>query len=108
MSLKKRVKIADSIAVLADPKPTAELDAKYAKHRDALLARDKPPSKATIDQEIKNLKLRDRYGEPAYGFKTDRGFKPDQEILIDATLAEKWEAVGMCVILGDELKKVAA
>ena len=108
MSLKKRVKITDSIAVLADPKPTAELDAKYAKHREKLLAREKPPSKATIDNEIAVLKKRDRYGEPVYGFKMDRGFKPDQEAVIDAALAEKWEASGACVIIGDAISEKKA
>lgn len=105
--MKKRVKITDSFAVLADPRPTRELDEKYAAIRAKLMERDKPPSAATVNETIDTLKKRDRYGEPMLGFPRDRGFKPDQEVLISAELAEKWEAAGMCIILEEGSKKAA-
>jgi hypothetical protein len=106
--MKKRVRIADSFAILADPRPRAELDAKYEKMRASMKARrPKPVSEPTIDEAIRVTKLRDRYGEPIYGFPRDRGFKPDQELLLDADLAAKWEADGKCVILEDAPRKAA-
>ncbi len=97
--MKKRVKMTESIAVLADPQPVAELDRKYETVRENLLKKDKPPSRTAIEETITTLKKQDRYGEPILGFPRDRGFKPDQEALIDAALAAKWEAAGICVIL---------
>lgn len=109
MAQKKRVKITDSFAILADPRPKAELDAKYEKMRATMKARrPKPVSEPTIDETIRVTKLRDRYGEPMYGFSRDRGFKPDQEMLLDAELAAKWEADGKCIILEVETQKAAA
>ena len=105
---KVRVKITDSFAVLADPRPKTELDAKYEAIRRKMIGREKPPSKATIDETINTLKKRDRYGEPMLGFVRDRGFRPDQEVLIDAVLARKWEDAGMCVVLEEAEKKPAA
>lgn len=106
--MQKRVKITDSFAIMADPRPRAELDAKYDKMRATMRARrPKPVSEPTIEETIRVTKLRDRYGEPILGFPRDRGFKPDQEMSLDAALAEKWEADGKCVIL-DESKRAAA
>jgi hypothetical protein len=97
--MKKRVKMTESIAVMADPRPVAELDRKYETVRQNLLRKDKPPSRTSIEETINTLKKQDRYGEPILGFPRDRGFKPDQEALIDADLAVKWEIAGICVIL---------
>lgn len=101
---KKRVKILESIAGLADPKPRAELDAKYSKFKAGLEAREKPPSKATIDFHVAEMKKRDRYGEPELGFKRDWAFRPDAEVTINADLADKWEESGICTILDDQKK----
>lgn len=103
-----RVKITDSFAIMADPRPVAELDAKYRKMRETMRARrPRPVSEPTIDETIRVTKLRDRYGEPIHGFPRDRGFKPDQEMSLDAGLAAKWEADGKCVILEPAEKKAA-
>lgn len=107
--MKKRVKFLDSIAILADPKPTDVLEEKYRDMKAKMLARKpRPASAATIEEAINTTKLRDRYGEPSHGFARDMSFKPDQEALINADLAVKWEAAGICVILEDASGKSKA
>lgn len=107
--MKVRVRITDSFAILADPRPKAELDQKYENMRVNMRARrPKPVSEPTIEETIRVTKLRDRYGEPILGFPRDRGFKPDQEMTLDSTLAEKWEADGKCSILEESNKGKAA
>jgi len=106
--MKSKVKMLDSIAGLADPKPTETLDEKYATMLRTMRARTpKPVPEAVIKETIAQTKLRDRYGEPMLGFPRDFSFRANEEVLIDAALAKKWEAAGMCIIL-DEAKTKAA
>lgn len=105
MEQKVRVKMIDSIAGLADPKPRATLDEKYKKMQaDMRGRRPKPVPEIVIEQTLEETKKRDRYGEAEIGFPRDWSFKPDQEVLINADLARKWEEVGLCVILQDSKK----
>jgi hypothetical protein len=105
---KVKVKILDSIAGLADPKPTAELDKKYSdKITQMNRQRKNPFSAAFIEELVTDWKKSDRYGEQPLGFRRDWSFKPDQEAMISAELAEKWEEAGLCMILRDETKKAA-
>ena len=94
--MKKKVKITESIAGMADPKPKSVLDQKYSEHTAKLKAVEKPPSIHTINQVIDDMKKRDRYGEPMLGFPRDWSFKPGDEVLIDADLADKWQEAGIC------------
>lgn len=107
---KKRVKMLDSIAGLGDPKPVAVLDEKYANMRTAMKkpghGREKGISDYTIETVIAETKKRDRYGEQPIGFARDWALKPDAELMINADLADKWEAAGICVIL-TETKRAA-
>jgi hypothetical protein len=100
--MKKRVKMLESIAGLADPKLKADLEAKYQRIREANRQREKPFSDRTVENQIAELKKRDRYGEPPLGFPRDWSFKPGDEVLINAELAEKWEDLGLCVVIGDK------
>lgn len=102
--MKKRVKILDSIAGLGDPRPKAELDAKYERLRQQMKMQDKPPAASAIEASITEFKTRDRYGDPAIGFSKDWAFKAGDEILIEAELAEKWAAGGICVEIVAEKK----
>ena len=102
--MKRKVKMLDSVAGLADPKPIATLKEKYEKMNQTMRDRTpKPVPEAIISETIAQTKLRDRYGEPVLGFPRDFSFRPDEEVLIDSELAKKWEAAGTCVIL-DEVK----
>jgi hypothetical protein len=103
--MKKRVKMLESIAGLADPRPQAVLEEKYSKLRIENKRREKPLSEFTIESRIDDLKKRDRYGEVSLGFPRDWSFKPGDEPLINAELAEKWEEGGLCVAV--EGKKAA-
>lgn len=105
-SEKRRVRILESIAGLADPKPKADLDAKYERMRIANKNLDKPLSDKTMEIRVAEMKLRDRYGESANGFPRDWSFKPNDEPLINAELADKWEASGICAAIAE--KKSAA
>jgi hypothetical protein len=96
---KVKVRIIDSIAGLADPKSKAELDAKYDKFSGDLRNKDKPPSAGTIKMLIEEKKKADRYGDPSIGFPKDWSFKPKDEVMIEESLAVKWEDAGICVIL---------
>ena len=100
---KLMVKFEESVATLADPRPTEELDRKYLEIRRKLLTRESPPSETTIVAQIEVHKKLDRYGEKAWGFTRDRSFRPGQETTIDAELARAWEAAGYCVIVGESL-----
>ncbi len=105
---KVKVKFLDSIAVLADPKPTHELDKKYADKIEKMnRGREKPFSKYFVDNLIADMKKHDRYGEKQQGFLRDMAFKPGDEALIEETLAQDWEDAGVCVIQ-IESKKTAA
>jgi len=104
--MKKKVRFLDSIAGMGDPRPTAELDAKYEAHRDKLrreaLARGgREPSAYILDQIITDMKKQDRYGEKPIGFSRDWSFKPGDERVISSDLAEKWEDSGICIIVED-------
>lgn len=109
--MKKKVKFLDAMAGLADPKPKAALDAKYAQIREKMETppegSDKGASKHTIDAAITEAKKRDRYGDPAWGFARDFSFKVGDEAVIDAKLAEHWEAAGYCTVIEDATKKAA-
>jgi hypothetical protein len=99
---KTRVKILQSVAGLGDPKSVEELDAEYAKVRAQLSAKTRKPaplSDAKIDEIITRQKQLDRYGKAGMGFQRDFSFRPDQEALIDAELAAKWQESGICIIL---------
>jgi hypothetical protein len=98
--MKTKVKILDSIAGLADPKPVELLDAKYQALRDGLRARKpKPVPEHKIEETIAQTKLADRYSEPILGFARDWSFRPGEEVLIDATLAEKWATAEICDLI---------
>jgi hypothetical protein len=101
---KLRVKFNEPVAVLADPRPIAELDRKYKQLREKMENREidgqpKPYPESPIRLRISEMKAADRYGEPYLGFLRDTGFKPDSEHMINADLAEKWEASGVCMII---------
>jgi hypothetical protein len=109
MERKVRVKILDSIAGLADPRPRAALDEKYRKMQaDMKSRRPKPVPDVVIEETIETTKKRDRYGEPELGFPRDWSFKPDQETMIGAEIAKKWEDAGICLILAEDGKSKAA
>jgi hypothetical protein len=98
--MKIKVKMLDSIAGLADPKSTETLDAKYKTMIDGMKARKPKAVPDTVMEEtIAQTKLRDRYGETPLGFPRDWSFRPGEEVLIDAELARKWEAAGICVLV---------
>ena len=102
---KVKVKILDSIAGLADPKPQSVLDEKYrAKIEQMNKGREKPFSKFFTDQVIGQMKQHDRYGEKPIGFVRDWSFKPGDEPMIEESLAKAWEDSGICTILRDEKK----
>jgi hypothetical protein len=100
--MKKKVRFLDSVAILGDPKPKVELDAKYAAKIELLKNREKPPSAAAIKNHVDDLKKADRYGEPINGFPRDIGWKEGTETFINADLARKWEEAGMVVILDEK------
>lgn len=97
-----KVKFAQSIAVLGDPKTVEFLDEKYKTFAEALKGRDKPPSAATIKYLIDEKKRSDRYGEPLYGFSRDMAWKPGDEVFLPISLALKWEQDGICAIVPTE------
>lgn len=102
---KVKVKMLDSVAGLADPRSTEELDRKYkAKIAQMNQGREKPFSETFTRNFIDEMKRRDRYGEKPLGFPRDWAFKAGDEPYIDAALAENWEAAGMCVVIRDEKK----
>lgn len=105
---KVRVRIIESIGGLADPKAPEQLQAKYDQMRREMEAKEKPPSKATIDAVINSAKLRDRFGETPVGFSRDWAFKPGDEPAISEDLAAKWEECGICVLVSPEKRKEAA
>lgn len=109
--MKKRVKFLDSVAGLADPRPKAELDKKYQQLREKM---ETPPEgsdtgapKRAIDAAIADAKKRDRYDDPRWGFPRDYVFKSGDEVMIDAKLAEHWEADGRCTIIEQAVGKAA-
>lgn len=105
---KLKVRILDSIAGLADPKPKADLDAKYAAKRENMnRSREKPFSEHFLNSVIEDMKKRDRYGEKPLGFPRDWSFKPGDEPLINEELARKWEDAGICVVIEDVRPKAA-
>ncbi len=102
--MKKKVRMLDSVAGLGDPRPVEDLDQKYQAIRDRNKAAERPLTERTIENQIATMKLRDRYAEKPLGFKRDWSFKVDQEAMIPADLAAKWEDAGLCVILTEEKK----
>lgn len=108
--MKKKVKMLESIAGLADP-DRDKLDREYAQimerarvKADAEGREFKPgPVKLLIEERKKN----DRYNDVIRGFKKDFAFKPGEEVLIPAAIAAAWEEAGLCVIIEDH-KKAAA
>lgn len=99
---KKLIKILESIAGLADPKPKADLDEKYRKAiastnlaRTNAGAREMTASHA--EAFIADMKARDRYGEKPLGFPRDWSFRPGDTVEVNAELADKWIEVGLCV-----------
>ena len=112
--MKKRVKILQSIAGAGDP-PQAELERKYARIRGEQLARSKAAQAANkvglteqqIESPVNEEKRRDAAIPRVSGFIGPFSFKPGDEVSIDAELAEKWEAAGICSILPGDSKKAA-
>jgi len=97
--MKKRVKILESIAGLGDPQP-AQLERKYARIRQDLTERairnNREPSPTDIEAAVNAEKRKDALWVKT-GFNKDWSFKPGDEPLIDAALAEKWEEAGICI-----------
>jgi hypothetical protein len=102
--MKTRVKILVSIAGVGDP-DRAALEKKYAAMRTWFEAKRR--SENFIEREIDEAKRLDRYDAPPTGFARDWSYKPGEEALIDAELAKKWEAAGVCTIVPPEAKKIA-
>lgn len=98
--MRKKVKILQSIAGLGDPSQ-AVLERKYAQMTAELEGRKKPPSAAAIEAVISAERKKDQQAVRT-GFLQDWSFKPDQEVMINAELAEKWEESGICLILGEK------
>lgn len=102
-----------SIAGLGDANP-ADLQRKYEaterNMRSKLRMRDGIKSRIYSDEQIAavvaEMKRKDA-AEPRRGFSSDFQFKPGDEPLIDAVLAEKWEAAGICVAVREADKKAA-
>jgi hypothetical protein len=108
MERRVKVKLLDSIAGLADPRPKAMLDDKYDGIRKSMRARrPRPFPEVVIEETIADTKKRDRYGDPDLGFPRDWSFKPDQEAMVTEGLARKWEDAGICTILEDGKSKAA-
>jgi hypothetical protein len=102
---KVKVKMLESIAGLADPRPRNELDEKYRKKIEQMnRGRQKPFSDEFTNNMLKDMKERDRYGEKPLGFPRDWSFKPGDEPMIEQSLAEKWEDGGVCLIVREEKK----
>ena len=109
--MKKRVKILQPIAGAGDPSP-AELERKYARIRGEQVARSKAAQAAgkpgVTEQQIESVvneeKRRDATIPRVSGFIGPFSFKPGDEVSIDAELADKWEACGICSILPDNRK----
>lgn len=96
-----KVKFAEPIAVLADPKPKDVLDQKYKTFEDNLKSREKPPSAGTIRALIEEKKLADRYSEKPLGFARDMAWKIGDEAMINEELARKWQDAGICNIVDE-------
>lgn len=94
-----RVEFLDSVAIMRDPEPKEKLDLKYEKLRADLLNKDRPPTMTAIKAQIDELKIRDRYAEPRYGFNRDTGWKEGQYSFIPAILAKPWEEAGVVRIV---------
>lgn len=100
---KVKVKILDSIAGLKDPRSPSELDEKYRQQIQRMnKGRQKPFSEGFVEELVSDFKKHDRYGEKPLGFARDWSFKPGDEVMINADLAEKWQDAGICTILADE------
>jgi len=112
--MKKRVKIQVSIAGSGDPSQT-ELERKYASLRRTLEEHSRAArlmnKTGRTAEEIESTVAAERRKDAAIprvsGFTAPFSFKPGEEIIIDAELADKWEAAGICSILPAE-KKTAA
>jgi hypothetical protein len=98
---KVKVKILDSVAGLADPQPTASLDAKYDMLRLQWRSRERPPSESSIEAMIGQYKQLDRYGQTPTGMKRDWSFRLGEIVLIPLDLAKKWEECGLCELVAD-------
>lgn len=92
---KLRVKMQVSIAGIGDPSP-AMLSKKY-QLIEADLKRRKQ-GREVIEEAVALAKAKDA-AEPRRGFAQDFSFKPGDEVLLEAYVARKWEASGICVIL---------
>lgn len=111
--MKKRVKMLVAIAGMGDAQPM-ELAKKYAKTerdlRSKTRTRDGVPTQVHSEEYIAgvvNAAKRKDAAEPRRGFPQDFQFKAGDEALIDAEIAEKWEAAGICVALTELVKKAA-
>jgi hypothetical protein len=102
--MKTRVKILVSIAGVGDP-DRETLEKKYQAMRVWFEAKRR--SENFIEREIAEAKRVDRYDAPPTGFARDWSYKPGEEAMIDAELAKKWEAAGICAIVAPEAKKIA-
>lgn len=100
--MKKKVKFTESWAHLADPNATA-LEAKYKGILEAatkgVREEDHPKALAHARRRIADMKESDRYGQKPVGFTRDVRFKPGDEALLNADLADKLAESGLAMIL---------
>jgi hypothetical protein len=110
-SSKIRVKMLTSIVGLGDANP-ADLARKYTKldrdMRSKTRKRDGMDARTYTDEQIAHVvndEKRKDADEPRRGFAADFAFKPGDEPYIDSTVADKWEAAGLCVALPADKSK---
>ena len=99
---KRKVKFTESFAGLGDP-DIKQLDEKYAKIT-ANMERQKIPPR-TIEGQLKELKIQDRYNVKPIGMPRDYSFKAGDEVFVPADLAEKWTDAGLCIYVEDKGKQ---
>jgi len=107
--MKKRVKILQSIAGTGDPSKE-DLERKYTRIRSEAIVRSnaakqigKPgKTEAEIDSLVNEEKKRDAAIPRLSGHIGQFAYKPGDEVALDAELAEKWEACGVCTLLPNQ------
>jgi hypothetical protein len=108
--MKKKVKFVTSISGLADPDREA-LDRQYAKMleqaKDAAVKANREFKPGPVMLAIAERKKADRYDDVQRGFKRDFSFRPGDEALIPAAIAEAWQEQEICLIVEESSKKAA-